>query len=381
MVIRAQVADMTTGDRIQTIPASEVRWEKRIVTPEDISVTVTLAPRAHQRLEMRNSTTEAKSALIVTDGDRVLGAGPIWNRSYWDSTGRFTADGAGLRSLLDHSHILPDSVTTLPLLVQSGDDEGEPNPAVATEFVAKTWPQIVRGLLDQRAARPGGQLPLVFGADGVGAHDKTYQASSFKTIGDALEDLTKLDDGPEIDFTPRIVDNKLEWVVRVGDDAKLQIASVTEHEFDFTPTKRSVRALQVSSRSDGMASEVWGSGGRQAAKALFSRAASPRLLDAGFPRMEAVTADHSTVVDQATLDRYTAGELTRSSAPMELWAWEFHSDKRPRMSDVSVGDYCTVNIANNRYLPDGKYLRRIVALSGSSKTRWVRVVTDEVPTW
>lgn len=372
---------MTTGDRLQTIPASEVRWEKRIVTPEDISVTVTLAPRAHQKLDMRNSTTEVKSALIVTDGDRVLGAGPIWNRGYWDSTGRFTADGAGLRSLLDHAHILPDSVTTLPLLVQSGDDEGEPNPAVATTFVGKTWPEIVRGLLEQRAARPGGQLPLVFGTDGTGAHDKTYQASAFKTIGDALEDLTKLADGPEIDFTPRIVNNKLEWVVRVGDDAKLQISSMTEHEFDFTPAKRSVRGLEVSSTSGGLASEVWGSGGRQAATALFSRAASSRLLDAGFPRMEVVTADHSTVVDQATLDRYTQGELTRSSAPMELWSWEFHSDQRPRLADVSVGDYCTVNIAGNRYLPDGKYLRRIVALSGSSKTRWVRVVTDEVATW
>lgn len=379
--MRVQVADMTTGDRIQNLPASEIRWEKRIVTPEDLSVTLTLAPRAHQRLDLRNSTTGGKAALIVMDGDRCLGAGPIWKRGYWDSTGRMTIEATGLRSLLDGSFILPDSVATLPLLVQSGEDEGEPNPAVATTFTAKTWPQIVRGLIEQRAARPGGSLPLVFGASGTGAHDKAYEASAFKTIGDALVDLTKLDDGPEIDFTPRIRDNRLEWVVQVGDDAKRELASVTVHEFDFTPAKRSVRALQVSDDATGMASEVWGTGGRQASKALFSRAASTALIQAGFPRMEAVSSDHSTVVEQATLDKYTRADLQVASAPMELWSWEFHADKRPRLADVNVGDYCSVKIAGNRYLPDGTYTRRIVALSGSSSSRWVRVTTDEVSTW
>ena len=381
MVIRAQVADMVTGERIQTLPTSEVSWEKRILSPESLTVRMTLAPRAHQRLDIRNATVEAKTALIVTDDDLVLGAGPVWGRDYDDTSGRWSGAAEGVWSLLDYSHVLPESVTSLPLLVESGDDEGEPNPAVATTFIAQTWPQIVKGLIDQRAARPGGALPLVFGATGVGAHDKTYEATAFKSVGEALTDLTRLNGGPEIQFTPQIVDNKLRWLVQVGDDVSPQIMSVTTHVFDFTPRKRSVRGLKVRSSGRSLASEAWGTGGRQAAKALFSRAWSPALIDAGFPRMELVSAAHSTVVEQPTLDRYTQRDLLEASAPIEWWSWEFHADGSPRLSDVSVGDMCTVRIRGNRYLPDGEYTRRIVALSGDSKSRWVRVTTDEVISW
>lgn len=383
-MIKAQVADMVTGDRIQTLPTSRVRWEKRILTPEALHVEMTLQPRAHQRLDIRNATMEVKSALIVSDDDTVLGAGPIWDRDYNDTTGRWEGVGEGLGSLLKRRFVLPDHVTDLNLLIDSGDDEGEPNPDVATTFTASTWPQIVRGLLEQGASRQGGQLPLVFGPDGVGAHNKSYDASAFKTIGEALDDLTKLMEGPEIAFVPRLVDNKLEYLVRVGDDAQLEITSPTVHKFDFTPVRRSVRGLRVRSSGAGLASETWGAGGRQAAVALYSRAFSSQLLDAGYPRMESISSAHSTVVEKPTLDRYTQQDLVASSAPTEWWSWQFHADKSPRLADVQVGDYCRVHIRDNRYLPDSPaegYLRRIVALSGDSKTRWVNVTTDEVSTW
>ncbi len=384
MVIKAQVADLVTGDRIQTIPASNVRWEKRILSPESMRVSMTLSPRAHQRLDIRNATMEVKSALIVSDGDTVLGAGPIWERDYNDTTGKWEAEAAGIWSLLKHRFILPDTVTAANLVIESGDDKGEPNPAVATTFTASTWPQIVKGLLEQSMTRQGGVLPLQFGADGVGAHDKTYEASSFKTVGEALDDLTKLMDGPEITFTPRLVDNTLQWLVRVGDDDQPEITSPTIHKFDFTPRNRGVKGLRVRSSGTGLASEAWGSGGRQAAIPLYARAFSPALLDAGYPRMETISSAHSTVIEQDTLDRYTVEDLAAASAPVEWWSWQFHADKSPRLADVQVGDYCRVHLRGNRYLPDSPaegYLRRIVALSGDSKTRWVNVTTDEVSTW
>jgi len=380
MVVRAQVADMVTGDRIQTLPTKDITWVRRILSPETLDVSMTLAPRAHQRLDVRNSTVEAKTALVISDDDVVLGAGPIWERNYNDNTAQWSCSAEGIWSLLEHSHVLPESVTSLPLLVEA-DGVDEPNPAVATTFTAQTWPQIVKGLLQQRATRPGGALPLVYGADGVGAHDKTYDAASFKTVGEALQDLTKLVDGPEIEFKPQIVDNKLRWLVRVGDDAQRELKSQTVHLFDFTARKRSVQGLTTKSSGRELASEVWGTGGRQASKALFSLAASSRLLDAGFPRMELMSSAHSTVVEQPTLDKYTQQDLALASAPLEWWSFEFHADQQPRLADVSVGDMCVVRIRNNRYLPDGEHVRRIVGMSGSSSTRWVKVITDEVSTW
>ncbi len=384
MVTRAQVADLVTGDRIQTLPTSSIRWDKRLLNPEDLRASITLQPRSHQRLDIRNSTMEVKSALIVSDDETVLGAGPIWERDYNDTTGKWECEAQGLASLLKRRFILPESVSAANLLIESGDDEGEPNPAVATTFTASTWPQIVRGLLEQSMEREGGQLPVVFGPDGFGEHDKAYDASSFKTVGEAWDDITRLVDGVEISVDGRLVDNKLEWLLRVGDDAQPQITSPSVHKFDFTPRKRSVRGLRVRSSGRKLASETWGAGGRQAAKALFARAYSRALIDAGYPRMESISSAHSTVIEQGTLDRYTEEDLAAASAPIEWWSFQFHADKSPRLADVRVGDFCELHLRNNRYLPDSPaegYLRRIVAMSGDSRSRWVSVTTDEVSTW
>lgn len=241
MVIKAQVADTVTGDRVQTLPTSNVRWEKRILSPDSITVDMTLAPRAHQRLDIRNSTMEVKSSLIVSDDDYVIGAGPIWERSYDDGFRKWAGVAEGGKTLLDHRFILPGNVTPTNIVIQSGDDEGEPNPAVATKYVGRSWPYIVRSLIEQSLAKDGGALPMVFGSDGTGAHDITYEAASFKTIGEALDDLSKRDQGPEIAFVPRIVNNRLQWLVRVGDDTKLDLSSQTVHMFDFTAPKRRLR--------------------------------------------------------------------------------------------------------------------------------------------
>lgn len=382
MVIRAQVAELKTGDRIQTLPTSNISWEQRILSPESVNVTLTMKPEAHHRIDLRNSTTEAKTALIVSDDDLVLGAGPIWEREYDDESGRWTASTEGIWSLFDRRYILPTHVTEDNLLITSGEDEGEPSPGVRTSFAGMSWPQIVRGLIEQSFQRTGGHLPIVFGPDGVGAHDKSYDASAFKTVGEALRDLTQLQDGPEITFTPRVVNNRLEWLCRVGDDTKLKIESSAMHVFDFTPIKRSVRKLKVKSSGENLASEAWSTGGRQEAVAIFARANSMRLLDAGFPRMETIASDHSTVLEKATLRKYAEADLRAASAPMEWWSWEFHADQSPNLRHVTIGDRCEVVIPKgHRYLPPGPHERRIVALSGDSSSRWVRVTTDEVITW
>lgn len=384
MVIRAQVCDLVTGGKLQTLPAANIRWEQRILEPETMRVEVTLKPDAHQLLDLRGSTWEARTALVISDGNKVLGAGPIWEREYDDKTRKWSCTASGLWSLLDHRYILPNNATASNLLITVGDKEDTPNPTVATVFTAKTWPQIVQGLLTQAATRPGGQLPLVYGAKGTGSHDKSYDASSFKSIGEALDDLTRLMDGPEIRFTPRIRDNRLEWVVEVGDDTQPEITSQTEHRFDFTAPAGFARALKTRSSGKELASEVWATGGRQASKALFARAYDDSLIRAGFPRMEMVSSAHSTVVEQSTLDRYARQDVQTAARPLEWWSWEFHADHSPLLELVNVGDYCRVHVRGHRYIPDSPpegYRRRIVALSGDSRSRWVSVTTDEVRTW
>jgi len=378
------VGDLRTGRRIIPIPARSGDWEIRRNRAGSLSCDVTLSSKAHRRLDLAQNAAEGRTFLAVVDGDRVFEAGPIWEHDYDDDTRRLTLTGEGMWSLLSRRFILPTAVETVSLLLTSGDDAGKPNPDVATTFAGETWPQIVKGILQQGFARAGGSLPIVFGPDGVGAHDKSYDSASFKAQGEALTDLTELVDGPEIEFRSQWTSDGLgvEWVAVVGDDAQPSIfGSGLPHRFDFSVPKRSVRALKVRSSARALVSEQWETGGRQAAVALIARAASDILVDAGYPRMEAVSSAHSTVLEQATLDSYAGYDLKYGGAPTRWWSFESNMDAVPKMSSMWLGDYCDVTVRDNPYLGTGTFRRRIAAMRGSLGSRWVQITTDEVSGW
>lgn len=380
-LVKLFVGDLKTGRNIIPIPARDGRWEIRRNRAGSLSCDITLSSRAHRRLDLRQNAAVGRTYLALGEGEHVFAGGPVWDHEYDDDARHLHIEAEGMWSLIMRRFVMPAAVETISLLLESGDDAGKPNPAVATIFSAESWPTIVRGILEQGFARAGGALPLVFGAAGVGAHDKSYEASSFKSQGEALADLTELVDGPEIEFRPQYSGDRrgLEWPVLVGDDAQPQITSVgLPHRFDFSVPQRTVRRLRVKSSARELSSEAWATGGRQAAIALISRQASSMLLERGYPRMESLSAAHSTVELQSTLDAYAADDLELGSAAAEWWTFETNIDAVPKIGSVFLGDYADVVLRKNAYLPDGKHRRRIAAMSGSLRSRWMSVTTDEV---
>lgn len=378
------VGDLKTGRNIIPIPARDGEWSIRRNRAGSLSCDVTLSSKAHRRLDLRQNAAVGRTYLAIGEGSHVFEGGPVWNHEYDDDSRRLQIEAEGMWSLLMRRFILPAAVETLGLLIASGDDAGKPNPAVATVFSGDSWPVIVRGIIEQGFARAYGELPIVFGPDGIGAHDKTYDAASFKPQGEALTDLTELVDGPEIEFRPELSADGLgvQWRSLVGDDAQPEIASLGQpHRFDFSVPLRTVRKLRTRSSARELSSEAWATGGRQSAVALIARTASTMLLERGYPRMESLSAAHSTVDQQATLDAYSGEDLALGSAPAEWWTFETNIDAVPRIGSMFLGDYCDVVLRNNAYLPDGKHRRRIAGMSGSLRSRWVGVTTDEVVAW
>lgn len=378
--MRFFTGNMVTGRKIIPLPATDGDWEIRRNRFGTLSCDITLAPEKHRALDLRENAKDGRSFLAFAEGDRILEAGVIWDHEYDMDSRRLHLVAEGIWSILWHRFILPAAVETTALLIQSGDSAGQPNPAVATTFTGQPWPAIVKGILQQGFARAGGDLPIVFGADGAGAHDKSYDAASFKPQGEALQDLTELVDGPEVEFRPQFTSDGVgvEWLAVVGDDDQLEITSAGRpHRFDFTVRKPTVRGLKEKGSARGLTSEAWATGGRQAAIALISRAASTLLTDRGFPRFESLSNAHSTVVEQAVLDAYAAADRDLGSQLSSWWEWETNTARTPRLSALRLGDRATVVLSGDGYLPDGEHDRRIAALSGNLRSRWVRVVADE----
>lgn len=378
--MRFFLADAMTGRNIIPISASSGRWEVRRNRAGDVSCTIPLSNREHRRLNLYENAAPGRTMLGVGEEDWIAECGPIWDHEFDEDSGRLTITAEGELSILQRRHVMSTAVETNPLLIETGDDAGKPNPAVQVSFTGRSWPHIVRRILQLGMAREGGALPLAFGPDGTGSHDKSYDPASFKPQDEALIDLTELDDGPEIHLMPRYVGGRLgvEFLVRVGDDAKLQLSNGgLPHRFDFSASKRSVRGLRVKRSARMLASEAWATGGRQAAVALIARATSTALAGLGFPRMESLSNAHSTVTEQATLDEYARGELAASQKAHEWWSFETNVDKAPKLGTFWLGDYCDIVMRDSAYVPDGTYRRRIAALSGTLGSRWVRVTTDE----
>lgn len=378
--MRFFLADAKTGRNIIPISGTSGRWEVRRNRSGDLTCTIPLSNKEHRRLNLYETAKPGASLLGIGEGSWIAEAGPIWEHDFDEDRQELALTAEGMWSMLRRRFIMPAAVETTSLLLTSGDDAGKPNPAVATNFVGRSWPHIVRRVLQQGMSRTGGALPLVFGPDGTGSHDKSYDAASFKTQGEAMLDLTELEGGPEIDLRPRYTQDGLgiEFLVRVGDDAQLQLSSIGEpHVFDFSVPKRTVRGLKVRRSARGLAAEAWATGGRQSAVALIARAASDAITTAGFPRMESLSSAHSTVTEQSTLDAYAAGELATSQNAHEWWSFETNVDKAPKLGSFWLGDYCSVKMRDSAYVPDGTYRRRIAALSGDSRSRWVRITTDE----
>lgn len=380
-MLSVYLADLKTGRRIIPLPYSKIDLERRRNTAEGIRVDITLKDSAHRALNLYANGTPGKAILAVFEGDYCAGAGPLWEADYDDDSKRLTLDSEGMWSYFYKRFILPINAETEPLLLQTGENAGEPNPATRTEIIQKSWPALVRILIQQAMAREGGSLPLVFGPDGVGAHDKTYEGSAFKTLGSAFDDLVDLDNGPEIEFAGRFTADRkgIEFVVRVGDDTNLELSSRTVHRFDFSVPRPSVRKLRVRRSANNLSSEAWSTGGRQAAVALIARASSTALTDAGFARFESMSTAHSTVETQSTLDSYSREDLARGQRLTDFWSFEAKMDANPKFGNYTIGDYVDVVIGpDNAYgIPPKPYRRRIAALSLDERKRWVKITTDE----
>lgn len=378
---RVFLADLVTGDNLIDIPHKGVSWETRRASAETIDCDITLAEPLHRRLDLRNAAAVAHSVLTVVENDRVVAQGPVWDHEYDQDTKQFSVGAVGWQSFLSTRFVLPPAAQYTPILIPDGEDAGQPNPVTNTVIEGAPWPNMVRRIIQQSTAWPGGELPFVYGPDGVGAHDKSYDGSAFKTVESALDDLQKLVDGPEISFDGRVRADMqgIEVFVQVGDDTKLTLGTTLPIVFDFSAPKRSVRRLRIQSSADGMTGEAWGTAGRQAGTALWARAFDSFLTDHGYPFMQSVNTSHPNVSDQGTLDQYVAEDALNGRYPTEFWSFEARADSNPKVGEYRVGDIIELRAPNNDpFIPPGPHLRRIAGLSRAKGSRWVGITTDEV---
>ena len=372
--MRIILGDLLTGRRILDVPFVSADWSAELNGAGSVKCKVDLRDPAVRALGLRNSATPGKAFLGAVVGDRFMEAGPVWSRKYDRSDGMLELSALGLWSYFDRRTVLPN-IGDLPVIDPvTGESAGYAN----SVWYGLHLGTIGKRLVEQAVTWPDGNVPVVFEADKPGTHERSYVGAELSRVGDMLSNLTEVEDGPDIAFLPEWSADRLgvRWRYVSGDP---RLASLGDHLIDASVPVSPVDDLTVDESGSYLGARAWASGGRSAGASIIARYDDPTLTTAGFPLMERVDSSRSTVQLQATMQAH-AVELARNShKPLSKWSLQVHvgGAGEPVAEQFNVGDYVKFTVRDDLFIPDGKYRRRIVNMSGDQDGSFVKLGLGE----
>lgn len=365
--------DTLTGELIEELNPLDASWSVGVNEPEDVEASFDLNDPDVRDLDLRNLATPWKTCLAMRVGTRWYG-GPIQEPAYTSDSGELTLKARGIGSYFRRRLVLPPSAETGSLVMA----DGMPNPAFDTTISNVDLGTIAKRLVEQACAWSGAGLPVTYEADRVGAATRTYVAVDFKNLGEALDDLTQVVNGPDIRFELRETGvNSFGWFMRTGTEGSPRLTSPTIHSWDLGADDPAASGLVVDVDPSRMADIQWGAAGRDDDRVMVARARSTSLRDAGFPLMEDVDTSRTNISEQATLNGYANEALRVSGRAAQFWSFDARPDMAPFPDEYWPGDDAELVVERDPWIPDGVYQRRISALSGDL-TGPVQVTLGEV---
>lgn len=379
MVVRFLVGNLLTGRRIQWLSAEEGSWSEVLNDSGSLSCTVPLSDPVNAVLGLRESAAVGKAFLAAVDGDLVLQAGPVWAHEWADDTQRLTLIASGMWSYFDHRVLLPvlggvsptdpDTDTRFSPVVSDPDAVGYPWPVDTTQSLQT----IAKRLVEQAQAWTGGDVPVILPSEVSGSSARWYKGSALSYVGPRLRELTAVDGGPDIMFTPRWTEDKdgIEWVMRIGTPTQPMLYSPQRQTFHLGVADSSLSGLTVKVDGRRMAAAGFTSGGRSDGQGLISVSTDSTLLDAGYPLLDAVDTSHSTVSEEGTLQEYSDELVIQGRRPVTVWSFSHDLSKVPALESFNAGDFAVVSVRANAYLEDGKAVMRLIERAGDIGGRQV----------
>jgi hypothetical protein len=326
---------------------------------------------------LANLVTPLKTAVsLVRDDGVCLAAGRVGIPEAGendDGDQVVTIPGKGPEELFGRRVVLPYPYGSLI------DAAGYPVTTFDTRITGVEYGTMMKRLYQQAMSHPGGSIPAVFEPDRPGTREKGWAAIDGKGVQEAVEDISQLQGGVEWSWVPRVDENdRLSWALVTGRDSAPEIVSPFWHSWTTAGTEPDIRKLTAKVSPEFMASSVFFTGGKDQDRVMVSHQYDSTLVDAGFPLVEVWDSSHSTVSEQPTLDGWASSRLTDGQSPVSLWSFEVRAE---RATGLRAGDWCTVEVRDHWWLPDGEYARRIVGVSGTAVEDWYGVTVAGMTGW
>lgn len=366
---RLFVASTRTGQIVADMPWVGVpRWEYRLNTAG--SLTCAIPVEAVDKSTLDELCTPWRWTWGWAWGSHILQAGPVVTDRYTDQEGPATVD-VGCGGLW---HLL-----TRRVLVNAAWSEGLDVASAVADVVltGRTLRQIARDLVSGDLTRTGHSLPIALPAnDPAGTHERTYPGYDLAMVGERLQQLTQVIDGPEVEFRPRYTSDArtaIEWEMRAGSPRLGQLGyphawdygqALTHVDYDRDGADQTFGHFE---RGNGMERGLLT--GYQDDKTLVSLASYP------WPDLESVGMSSTSDTDTVNLQAKADGQVATHARPVVNWSATVRMDgtngqgaatRSPSLDVVRAGDNAVFTMRDHRRIADGTYTRRILGASSGS---------------
>jgi len=253
---------------------------------------------------------------------------------------------------------------------------------------------IARRLVELATAPSTYQLPIILPNTIGGTSVRTYLGSDLATPGTRLSELTQVDQGPEVEFSPEFGDSTqgyMRWRMRIGNNRLGQLGF--PHAWDY---QRALLSLSMGIDGTDMTFNVTSKGQDTrtvssatppvASGALISAAASDTTYTAqGWPALQTADTGHTSTIDTATVLGYATAAVTTHKVPIKTATARIsingldnqgRQTGAPSIDLVSVGDTAFVGLTGHPFLADGQYGMRILTLESGSDAYTVKMVVQ-----
>ncbi len=241
---------------------------------------------------------------------------------------------------------------------------------------------------------PTYSLPIILPDTIAGTNVRTYLGSDLATTGTRLSELTQVDQGPEVEFSPEFTDSTqgyVRWRMKIGNNRLGQLGF--PHAWDY---QRALLSLSTGIDGVDMTFNVTSKGQDTrtvssatppvASGALISAAASDTTYTGqGWPALQTADIGHTSTIDPATVAGYATAAVTTHKVPIKTATAHININGldnqgrqtgAPSIDLVSVGDTAFFGVTGHPFLSDGQYGARILTLESGSDAYTAKMVVQ-----
>lgn len=330
-------ADLRGGQILDELPLTGVSFGRELNGSGTFRGSLPLGDPDIGVRNPRLVTQPAKTAIYVDRDGVLIWGGIIWTRRYDSGHQVLEIAGADFASYFDHRYVLPAVLPSKLASAVVGFDAIEQN-------------EIARSLVNLAQQATGGDIGIELPMSTSEIYrDRHYHGYDLQSVGDALENLANVINGPDFLFdvywgadnqphrrlvlgTPRLGQQGTERIFELG-------ANVTSYSVDEDGAAMTTRDYAT------------GAGEEEATP--IAVAENPCAYDIGWPLLEDEEG-YSTVETLGTLQEHADADLITTRLPLVHHEVTARADREPYVGTYAPGDDMRLIIpAGDPYYSDG----------------------------